>query len=109
MPCLWLYRPRLLPTSQEGGQVTVRKQIMYYVYVLKSQKDGHLYYGMTKDLTNRLKQHNSGLVKSTKSRRPFVLVYSEKAPSISEARKKEKYFKSGFGRKYLKNKVGSIV
>jgi putative endonuclease len=78
---------------------------MYFVYVLKSVKDSKLYYGFTENLEKRLSQHNAGLVTSTKSRRPFILIYSEKVDSLENARRKEKYFKSGFGRKYLKNKL----
>ncbi|MDP3763861.1 MAG: GIY-YIG nuclease family protein [bacterium] len=78
---------------------------MYFVYVLKSRKDGRRYYGLTQDLVNRLSEHNSGLVPSTKSRLPFDLVYFEKVENISLARKREKYFKSGFGRKYILGKL----
>jgi len=60
---------------------------MYSVYVLKSKKDGKHYYGFTRDLTNLLKEHNQGLVTSTKLRRPFDLVYFEKVDNISLARK----------------------
>ena len=78
---------------------------MYYVYVLKSRRDQKLYYGLTDNLERRLSQHNSGLVKSTKSRMPFDLIYHEQVDTLLDARKKEKYFKSGFGRKYVKNKI----
>ena len=78
---------------------------MYFVYVIKSEKDSKLYYGLTTNLEKRLSQHNAGEVKSTKSRVPFKLAYSEKMKTLSEARKREKYFKSGFGRKYVKLKL----
>ncbi len=79
--------------------------IMYFVYVIKSKKDGNLYYGLTINLQNRLGEHNAGNVKSTKNRIPFELVYHEEVKTIQEARKREKYFKSGFGRKYVKLKL----
>ena len=78
---------------------------MQYVYVLKSSKDCKLYYGFTDNLDRRLSQHNNGEVKSTKSRAPFELVHFESVKSELDARKKEKYFKSGFGRKFIKNKL----
>ena len=78
---------------------------MYFVYIIKSDKDNKLYYGLTKNLKKRLDQHNSGSVKSTKSRMPFKLVYHEEVKALLEARKREKYFKSGFGRKYVKMKL----
>ena len=66
---------------------------MYYVYVLKSKKDGNLYTGSTNDLKRRLDEHNNGLVFSTKSRRPFELVYYEAYKSEKDARSREKNLK----------------
>jgi putative endonuclease len=64
-----------------------------YLYILKSLKDNKLYVGVTKNLQKRFKQHNLGFVRSTKIRRPFILIYSEKFSTLSEARKKEWEFK----------------
>ncbi|MFH1543477.1 MAG: GIY-YIG nuclease family protein [Patescibacteria group bacterium] len=79
--------------------------MIYYAYVLKSKKDSKLYYGFTRNLNNRLIEHNSGKVTSTKYRRPLHLLYFEKVNTITRARRKEKYFKSDFGRKYIKSKL----
>lgn len=76
---------------------------MYFVYVLRSLKDNRTYVGYTNDLERRFKQHNAGLVKSTKHRVPFVLLYSEQLVSLAEAKKRELWWKSGSGRRYLKN------
>jgi putative endonuclease len=62
---------------------------MFYVYVLKSQKDGMSYIGSTNDLRRRVKEHNSGLVISTKPRQPLELVYYEAYKSENDARKRE--------------------
>ncbi|OGF18932.1 hypothetical protein A3I35_00220 [Candidatus Falkowbacteria bacterium RIFCSPLOWO2_02_FULL_45_15] len=62
---------------------------MFYLYILKSDRDNHLYIGSTKDLTRRLKEHNNGVVFSTKNRRPLKLVYYEAYSVESEARKRE--------------------
>ncbi len=78
---------------------------MYYVYVLKSKKDSKLYYGFTEDLEKRLSEDNKGKVRSTKSRIPFDLIYHEKIDNVIDARKRERYFKSGFGRKYVQHKL----
>lgn len=78
---------------------------MYYTYVLKSKKDRKLYVGFTKDLKKRVIEHESGLVASTKSRRPFDLVYYEACLIEEKAIKREKYFKTGFGRRFLKNRI----
>ena len=78
---------------------------MYYTYVIRSIKDHDLYIGWTDDLRSRLKMHNSGKVKSTCDRAPFELVYYEACRSKDKAIAREKKLKSGFGRKYLKNRI----
>lgn len=62
---------------------------MYYVYILKSQKDGKLYTGSTNNLQKRLLEHNTGKSFATKSRLPLELVYYEAYKSESDARKRE--------------------
>jgi putative endonuclease len=81
---------------------------MYFVYVLKSKKEHKLYYGFTDNLERRIKEHNNKEVQSTKSRTPFELIYFETTSTIIEARKREWYFKSGFGRKYVKNRIMAL-
>lgn len=76
---------------------------MYFVYIIRSDKDGKLYTGITNDINRRLKQHNGGCNQSTKSRTPFKLVYIEKVSDRILARQREIYFKSGTGREYIKN------
>ncbi len=67
---------------------------MYHVYFLKSLRDGNFYIGCTSlEPEARLKVHNSGTVKSTKSRRPLELIYFEKFSDKSEAFKREFYLK----------------
>jgi len=77
---------------------------MYYVYVLKSLKDGKLYTGITNNLDRRLKEHNKGKpsTPSTKNRGPFILIYKESVKSRKEARRREKYLKSGIGREFIR-------
>ena len=67
---------------------------MAFEYILKSQKDGRYYYGSTDDLPTRLKAHNAGTVRSTKSRRPLLMHYFEEYATVTEARKRELFFKS---------------
>ena len=66
---------------------------MYYLYILKSQKDKKSYIGTTENIEKRLKNHNAGRVKSTKHRRPFVVIHTERFKTLSEARKKEWFYK----------------
>jgi len=77
----------------------------YYTYVLRSQKDGNLYIGYTNNLRRRFLKHNSGLVFATKSRIPFDLVYFEACLTKEKAVLREKQLKTGFGRKFLKNRI----
>jgi putative endonuclease len=78
---------------------------MYFTYVLRSGVDRNLYIGFCKDLKVRLAEHNKGKVKSTKFRAPFDLVYYEACLDKNKAIKREKYFKTGFGRRYLKSRI----
>jgi len=78
---------------------------MYYTYVLKSLKDGKLYIGFTKNIERRFKEHQKGLVRITKNRKPFHLVYYEACLKKTNAIQREKYFKTGFGRRFLKERI----
>jgi len=76
---------------------------MYYACVIKSLKDGSLYKGHCGNIEERLKQHNKGLTVSIKNKIPFELIYFEKFDARIEAIKREKYFKTAAGRRFLKN------
>ncbi|NQU55100.1 MAG: GIY-YIG nuclease family protein [Bacteroidetes bacterium] len=77
----------------------------HYIYILKSEKDGQFYTGYTKDLKNRLNQHNNGKVKSTKNRIPLKLVYFEGCLNQQDATHREKYLKTSWGKRYIKNRI----
>ena len=77
----------------------------YFVYILKSIKDGRNYSGYTKKLKLRFEQHQNGEVDSTKNRRPLKLIYFEACLNQQEALKREKYFKAHYGKMYLKNRL----
>jgi putative endonuclease len=78
---------------------------MYYVYVIQSRKDNRLYTGFTRDLQNRVQEHNTGRVPSTKERGPFELIYYEACLNEQDGLAREKYLKSGMGKRYLKNRL----
>ena len=78
---------------------------MYYTYVLLSSKDKKFYIGCTDNLKNRIQEHIKGKVDVTKDRRPLKLVYFEACIDKNKAFKREKYFKTGFGRRYLKSRI----
>ncbi len=74
---------------------------MFYVYVLKSIKDGKLYNGYTANLKARLLMHNRKKVASTKNRAPFNLIYYEAFLHQQDATAREKFFKTQWGRNFL--------
>ena len=77
---------------------------MFYVYVLKSLRNNKRYIGYTsKDVTIRLKEHNTGWNKFTSLNSPFTLIYSEILTEKTLAIRREKFLKSGQGRKFLDN------
>jgi putative endonuclease len=76
----------------------------YYVYVLRSDKFDRNYTGFTRNIENRLKQHNSGKTKSTKAYKPWRILFFESFSTEKEALNREKYLKSGIGREFVKNK-----
>lgn len=78
---------------------------MHYVYVIKSSKDGKLYTGCTEDLRKRILEHNNGKVISTKERGPFIMIYYEASLDKVDAFAREKYLKTGMGKRYLKNRL----
>ena len=78
---------------------------MYYVYVLKSRKDGRFYVGYTADLRKRITEHNDGKVRSTCYRIPFDLLYYEASGNKTDALHREKYLKTTYGKRYLKNRL----
>jgi putative endonuclease len=78
---------------------------MYTIYIIKSKLKNFTYVGFTNNLERRLFEHNSGYNKSTKAFLPFDLVYSEEVENSIEARKREKFFKSGKGREFIKEKL----
>ena len=81
------------------------EKIMWYTYIIKSKKDGLWYTGITDDLRKRLSDHNVGKVPSTKNRRSFDLIYYEACVNQQDAAAREKYLKSGMGKRYLKNRL----
>jgi len=78
---------------------------MYYTYVLKSLKDHKLYVGHTNNLIKRFREHNQGLVESTKNRKPFKLLYYEGCNILEDAIKTRKIFKNWLWKSIFKKKA----
>jgi len=77
----------------------------YYFYILKGINNQY-YKGITYNINKRLRQHELGQNKTTKKMKNFKLVYVEICRNRLEARKLEKYFKSGIGREIIKEIFG---
>jgi putative endonuclease len=78
---------------------------MYFVYAIKSINRNYIYVGMTNKVERRFDEHNTGKNKTTRPYKPFKLFYSEKFRTRTEARKREKYLKSGIGKEFLKSLI----
>lgn len=74
----------------------------YYVYILRSTRDGRWYVGSTEDLKHRLALHNRGAVPSTRPRRPLELIFYEAYCNEFDAKRRESYFKTSKGKASLK-------
>jgi putative endonuclease len=79
--------------------------MVFYAYVIYSDKFDHYYKGHCSNLENRLKEHNSGKTKSIKAFIPFRIVYYEEFQTREKAIAREKYFKTAAGRRFLKTKL----
>lgn len=78
---------------------------MYYIYILQSLKDANFYVDYTNNPKRRLEQHNKGKIISTKYRRPFRIIYYEACLNRDDALHREKYLKTTYGKKFLKNRL----
>jgi predicted GIY-YIG superfamily endonuclease len=78
---------------------------MHYVYILQSKKDKTYYIGITDDLKERIKRHNSGRVLYTSGRKPYKLVFYCAFSNREKAHKFEKYLKTGSGNAFFKKRL----
>ncbi len=83
---------------------------MFYTYVLKSIKTGSRYIGSTDDLKRRIKEHNSGAGGTfTKNNKPFELIFYEAYTTYADAKKSERFYKTGYGREVLDSKLENYL
>jgi predicted GIY-YIG superfamily endonuclease len=78
---------------------------MIEVYVIISIPSNEIYVGMALSAEKRLKEHNNGKNRYTKGLTPWRLFHIEYFPDWKEARKREKYLKSGVGKEFLRSLV----
>jgi putative endonuclease len=81
---------------------------VYYVYVLQSQVTGRFYTGSTADVADRLRHHNSGATPSTRHGIPWIVVRSEVLATKQEAGRRERFLKTGCGRRELKKLLDTL-
>ncbi len=81
----------------------------FYTYVLRSLKDMNYYVGYTRNIMKRINEHNNGKVASTKNRIPLELVYWEGCLNQQDATAREKYLKTAWGKRYIKNRIKNYL
>ena len=81
---------------------------MYYVYILINKIKTKTYVGCTDNLDRRIFEHNSGKVRSSKPYLPYKLLYFEQYKDLKNARRRERFFKTTTGRKFLKRIIQEL-
>jgi putative endonuclease len=82
---------------------------MFYVYVLRSEVDSGFYIGYTNNLRTRLAQHRAGESFATAHRKPWKLIYYEAYLNRDDALGRERYLKSGAGRRFLHSQLKNYL
>jgi putative endonuclease len=80
----------------------------HYVYVLQNE-EGVFYTGCTKDLKKRYQEHLDGKSTYTRTRGPYKLIYYEACLNKYDAYRRERYLKTGMGKRYLRNRMKSFT
>ena len=81
---------------------------MYYVYVLRGEKGRRLTIGTSATPDERLRSHNAGRVRSAKPQRPWTRIHLEQHPDRDAAERRERFLKSGRGRRWLKARLENV-
>ena len=82
---------------------------MYFAYVIYSKEFNRYYKGHCHNIDVRLKEHNAGRTSSTKPFIPWEVIYYEPFETLENAVKREKYFKTAAGRRYLKKILPALT
>lgn len=104
LPFLFLVNMRKFEYTDDmpGSEISI---MFYYTYILKGLKTADLYIGFTQDLVKRVKEHNGGLVESTRRYLPWRLIYYEACLNKEDAKRREHYFKTSQGKRLLKRRL----
>ena len=90
------------PPGGRGGMAAVFWFAMFYTYILKSRVKNKTYTGSTNNIIRRLAEHNSGKVKSSRPFRPYDIIHVEEFETETQAKKREAFFKTSYGRRQMK-------
>jgi len=82
---------------------------MFYVYILHSESDDGFYIGFSTDLRRRIKEHKEGRAFATSFRGPWRLIYYEAYLEEEDALGRERYLKSGGGRRFLQSQLRNYL
>ena len=82
---------------------------MHSTYLLLSHQDMRFYTGCSSDLRKRVREHQAGRVRSTAHRQPLKLIYYEACLSRDDALRRERFLKTGKGKRYLRNRVAGFL
>ena len=85
-----------------AGRQAQNLMSMYFVYAIKSNNKNYIYVGISDNPARRIKHHNLGYNKTTKPYKPFKIILIEEYKNRVDARKREKFLKSGCGKETLK-------
>lgn len=77
--------------------------------VFNTERDKNFYTVFSRDLRKRMQEHESGKVVSTKNRLPLKLVFWERCLHQTDATAREKYLKSSWGKRYIKNRLKNYL
>jgi len=104
------FRPRGAGTNEVSLIVpTSYTELMYYLYILQSEKDNNFYTGTTGNLERRIKEHQAGKNISTSYRRPLRLIYYEAYVLKEDAEAREKYLKTSMGRRVIRKQISHYL
>ncbi len=101
LPRLDSNRVKRLRLTRSGALIIA----MYYDYLLRSVTDDGFYIGYSTDLRKRLLEHKRGASFATRYRGPWKLIYYEAYTEREDAEGRERYLKSGAGRRFLHHQL----
>jgi putative endonuclease len=79
--------------------------MLFYTYILYSEKYDRFYIGYSEDIHIRFERHNKKMVNSTKPFVPWTIVYFETQPTKAAAVKRESEIKNKKSRQYIINLI----